>query len=38
MLTSKEFYIGVIAGFVIVYAYHRFVGIPSNAPGSKRNA
>lgn len=38
MLRSKEFYVGIVVGFVVVYAYHRFVGIPSNAPGSKLGA
>lgn len=32
MFTSKEFLLGVLAGFAITYAYHRVKGIPSNAP------
>ena len=32
MLTSRDFYFGIVAGIVIVYAYHHFV---SPIPGAK---
>ena len=34
MLTSKDFYVGIIAGVILVYAYHHFVNpLPAPAKG-----
>ena len=33
MLTSRDFYIGIVAGVLIVFAYHKFV---SPIPGGKK--
>ena len=38
MLTDHRFWAGIIVGVVGVYAYHRWKGIPSNAPGSNKSA
>jgi hypothetical protein len=32
MLRDKTFWVGVIAGVALTYVYHRFAGIPTNAP------
>lgn len=32
MLRSREFWFGVIVGVGLTYVYHRFAGIPTNAP------
>lgn len=37
-MINKSFIGGFVVGLVAVYMYHRFVGIPSNAPGSKKGA
>jgi hypothetical protein len=38
MLSDSRFWFGFIVGVGGVYAYHRFKGIPSNAPGSNKSA
>lgn len=34
-MLNKSFVVGVVAGVALTYVYHRFVGIPSNAPAKK---
>lgn len=38
MLGDSRFWLGILVGVGGVYVYHRWKGIPSNAPGSMRGA
>jgi len=37
-MLSRQHVTGFVVGVLAVYAYHRFKGIPSNAPGSNKSA